>query len=166
MSSNQDSNGVPNWILFLFGGAILGGVMYTIYMQGFLRQDNSVRLRDSQGVAFVVPTTFASAPARNAAAIANGEAPYKQSCAACHGGNREGLVGPALNDAEWLHYNNENDMARMISRGIGAGQLKYKGGAGGPMPARGAPQLNDIQIWETVYYLSANNPSLVKDASP
>ncbi|MBX7057268.1 MAG: cytochrome c [Leptospirales bacterium] len=162
--SHNDTKGVPNWILFLFFGALLAGVGYAIFMQGFLGQSNAQSLRASQGLDFVQPRSVAPPPPRSPAAIASGEKTYQQVCVACHGANREGGAGPSLSDATWLHYDNEVNLGRLIMRGVPGGQTKQPSGT--PMPARGGQSISDVQVWEVVYYLSSKNGSIVKDAAP
>ena len=47
-----------------------------------------------------------------------GEAVYKANCAACHGANMEGLVGPSLVDDEWLHGGELPQITATITNGV------------------------------------------------
>ncbi|HSI91419.1 MAG TPA: c-type cytochrome, partial [Adhaeribacter sp.] len=53
-----------------------------------------------------------------ASAIENGKALYAQNCAACHGQQGEGTVGPNLADEYWLHGGDVNDIFRTIKFGV------------------------------------------------
>ncbi|MCB9683779.1 MAG: c-type cytochrome [Alphaproteobacteria bacterium] len=47
-----------------------------------------------------------------------GEAIFKQNCVACHGENMQGLVGPSLVDAEWIHGGTLEDITHTITNGV------------------------------------------------
>lgn len=53
----------------------------------------------------------------DASAIASGKAVYIQSCAACHGKDGEGVVGPNLTDNYWLHGGSVQDVFKSIKYG-------------------------------------------------
>jgi cytochrome c oxidase cbb3-type subunit 3 len=54
----------------------------------------------------------------DAAAIAAGQALYITNCAACHGKQGEGTVGPNLTDDYWLHGGSINDIFKTIKYGV------------------------------------------------
>ena len=49
---------------------------------------------------------------------AAGAATFASTCATCHGTQGEGLVGPNLTDAYWVHGNTPSDIYRVISEGV------------------------------------------------
>ena len=53
----------------------------------------------------------------DASAIAGGKAVYVQNCAACHGKDGEGVVGPNLTDDYWLHGGSVKDVFKTIKYG-------------------------------------------------
>lgn len=57
---------------------------------------------------------LAAAPER----VAKGKALFAQHCTACHGTAAQGLVGPNLTDAYWLHGGEAADIARSIAYGV------------------------------------------------
>ncbi|MCB1326894.1 MAG: cytochrome c [Spirochaetales bacterium] len=164
-SNEKNSGGIPNWLLFLFFGAVLIGGLYAIYMHGFLGYDRALALRDARGIEYHVPTAgvymFAQIPAKSPAAIASGEASYGQVCAACHGPELRGGVGPNLVDAEWLHMDSPTTLAvaRRVVHGVSASESV----TGGVMPQRGNGQLVDNKIWEVVYFIQSRNPSIADE---
>ena len=43
---------------------------------------------------------------------------YSTNCAMCHGNSGEGLIGPNLTDAYWIHGNSNTDIFDVISNGV------------------------------------------------
>lgn len=158
--SKPDQQGVPNWLLFTVFGSFVVGALYAIFMHGFLDYDRTNAYRVATGQDMVIGQPPVDAPARTPEVIASGEQIYQRACVACHGGNLEGGVGPALNDGEWLHSNKESDLYPLIVNGVGAGQSI----TGVIMPAKGGAAVSDQEIWHVVYYLSAENNSIEQDA--
>lgn len=52
--------------------------------------------------------------------LKGGEALYNQYCIACHGSRGNGGVGPALNDAEWIHGGTADDVIKSVAEGFPA----------------------------------------------
>lgn len=53
----------------------------------------------------------------DAASLADGKTIFKQNCAACHGPEGQGLVGPNFTDDYWLHGGSVNDVFRSVKYG-------------------------------------------------
>ena len=159
---NETQKGTPNWLLFLFFGSLFGGLLYSIFLHGFLDYEPAHSYRAASG-ALYVEAKLSLVPQRTAEGIARGEQSYGQVCVACHGNYGQytaGLLGPNLADSQWLHNNSEKKIAALIMQGIGAAKSITKQ----VMPARGGGNLSDQAVWEVVYYLSAKNRSIVKDS--
>ena len=73
--------------------------------------------------------SIAAACAAPLAHAASGAALYQQNCAACHGAQREGAIGPNLADATWVKVKpNKASLAGFISSGSPeAGMPPFKG---------------------------------------
>ncbi|MEM9935557.1 MAG: cbb3-type cytochrome c oxidase N-terminal domain-containing protein [Bacteroidota bacterium] len=56
----------------------------------------------------------------DAARIANGAGIYVAKCAVCHGQQGEGVIGPNLTDAYWLHGGDVKDVFKTIKYGVEA----------------------------------------------
>jgi cytochrome c oxidase cbb3-type subunit 3 len=56
----------------------------------------------------------------DAAVLTAGKGIFTTNCAACHGANGQGIVGPNLTDDYWLHGNKINDVFKTIKYGVGA----------------------------------------------
>lgn len=52
--------------------------------------------------------------------LKEGKAIYATNCAACHGANGEGIIGPNFTDQYWIHGGNINDLVRIINVGVPA----------------------------------------------
>ena len=71
-------------------------------------------------------------------------------CAACHGVNATGAVGPNLTDKLWLHSKGTyEDIVRQITTGVP--QAQAKGGV--MMPPKGGSGINDAQIRAVAAYV-------------
>jgi len=87
----------------------------------------------------------------DAAALANGKNTFIKNCAACHGQNGEGLVGPNFTDDYWIHGNKINDLFKTIKYGVPAkGMISWQ------------TQLDPNQMQEVASYiltLRGSNPA-------
>jgi len=86
------------------------------------------------------------------AAIAAGDSIFHKSgnCYACHGANAQGLVGPNLTDAEWVHGDGSFDMVvATVTKGI----TKEESKTGVTMPAKGGATLTDDQVKQVAAYV-------------
>lgn len=98
-------------------------------------------------VLIVLGTTPLTAQAEEGSAvtpalIARGDSVYHGpgNCYACHGAKAEGLVGPSLVDAEWIHSKGAyEDILAQVNQGITKEQSK----SGIPMPAKGGSAISD-----------------------
>ena len=72
------------------------------------------------------------------------------NCYACHGSKAEGLVGPNLTDAEWIHSKGTlKDIEAQIMDGI----PKEKSKSGIPMPPRGGATISDVDVKACAAYV-------------
>lgn len=167
--SNQENKdpGTPNWIRFLFVAPLVGGLLYAVFYHGFLAPTADTQYRQSAGLmAFQAAgkIDITPIPARSAAAVEKGAATYKAVCSACHGANLEGVIGPNLSDAVWLHgKTKESELMTLIIKGVSPAEAKQASKQ--MMPSRGGnSSLTNEQLWEVVYFIQSKNPSVVKDA--
>jgi mono/diheme cytochrome c family protein len=86
------------------------------------------------------------------AVIARGDSVFHGSgnCYACHGSKGEGLVGPSLIDAEWIHSKGTpEEIAAQVTTGI----PKEKSKSGIPMPPKGGSSISDDDIKAVAAYV-------------
>ena len=76
------------------------------------------------------------------AALEEGKALYRGLCSGCHGGRGRGGKGPNLTDDRWLHGDKDEDIARVIERGVPKTTMKKLGEA-----------LKDEQIAKIIAYV-------------
>lgn len=131
LESHQDNDGIreydnplPAWFLWLFYGCIAFAGLYAPYYVGYGRAmanaggvgmnlsasggDYLAAVRAEAKIRADAPKVelrgedlmgFLRAPA----SISGGDAVYKANCVACHGDQGQGVVGPNLTDAYWIH---------------------------------------------------------------
>ena len=161
--SNQEDKGVPNWLVFVFFGTMVLGVVYAVFMHGFLGQSTASVLRASSNQQYIVGEV--SKIPRTPEAITQGGQLAGQVCSSCHmaglvGG--DGAQGPNLMDAVWLQgTNSETTLYNLIVKGVAGPEKKSK--YPGNMPARGNLS-NNADVWRVVYWMSSVNRSIKKDA--
>jgi len=121
-------NPIPVWFNVLFYSTVVFGFIYLLVYHVFgwgMHQDQeylhevaqaekakqeylaqSASLVDESSVEF----NEASAPA--------GKAIFMANCAACHGNNGEGTIGPNLTDRHWLHGGEIKDVFKTVKYGV------------------------------------------------
>ena len=168
---NNNQKETPSWIFFSFYASLVFGIVYIIFQHGFLLSQNDFAYRRAYhdyskkiNPLYIEPV-ISIVPKRTPDAIKNGEGNFSKVCVACHGEYgkyKAGLTGVDLSDGNWLHYNNEQKIAKLIVGGVNASMSKTKQ----IMAPRGGSGYTDKQIWEIVYYLSSKNKSIIQDAKP
>jgi cytochrome c oxidase cbb3-type subunit 3 len=51
-------------------------------------------------------------------AITKGKEDYLKNCLACHGADGQGIVGPNLTDAYWIHGSDQQSIVKVIAEGV------------------------------------------------
>jgi len=157
-------NPVPAWLAYLLYASIAFAAGYVLYY-GFNRGPSiqSAYLQESrkleaqwaeyyQNNPIVPPTTEALvAAAKSPDLVAAGEKQFRTSCAACHGEQGEGLIGPNLTDCYWIHGGKLTEIYATIVNGV----------AGQGMPPWGRALPPDLLKGVTAYLrtLQGTNPS-------
>src|SRR5688572_16399227 len=103
-------------------------------------------------VAIPVHGQTAGAGAITPAVIARGDSVFHGAgnCYACHGSKGEGLVGPSLIDAEWIHSKGTiEEIAAQVAKGIPKEQSK----SGIPMPPKGGSSISDEDVKAVAAYV-------------
>lgn len=163
----QADNALPPWWKHIFVACIVFAVCYATYYHLF----SNWKMQDSfntelQAFEKAHPVKEIKAldggqnPLReDAVAVKKGEERFKQNCAACHGQNAEGTVGPSLMDQDWLHGDYDDAIFNVIKNGVNPPNTKT---GRGPMPAKGGASLSDENIYQILAWIATKNPSLKK----
>ena len=104
------------------------------------------RLAVAQSTSAPLPTGVTSAT------IAAGKQVFEGTglCAACHGPEGKGAIGPDLTDATWLHGKGTlTELVALIDTGVPSEDSK----SGTPMPARGGAGLSDDEVKAVAAYV-------------
>lgn len=140
-------NPIPLWMSVIFWATIIFSVLYMPYYH-FFGGDLPVAVYEKEMAAHAAaraeieaarPKTDFSALLANPENLEAGKAVYASTCAACHGQNAEGLVGPGFLNNEWR--NGDGSLASVI-------ELVRKG-----VPDKGMPP------WEMLGDEAVNNVS-------
>ncbi len=160
-------NKIPPWWNFLFYGAIVFAFIYMI--QYHIIEDGNVQQseyqQEMQAAALKLELLTKSGAmiteetvsvATDVATLAAGKEIFAKNCAACHGVNGEGLVGPNFTDEYWIHGGSIKNIFHTIAEGVPAkGMISWKS------------QLSPTQIQEVGSYilsLKGTNPPNQKAA--
>jgi len=160
MADKNQKNQLPGWSIFPASIVIIFGILVGIYYQIFSKETVGLDYKEKAGLLKVEAKLDLIIPQRTPEAIANGEKLYLQVCAACHGQDMKGGVGPNLIDNEWRNPPaKETHLFKLVWNGIPNGNP--------PMPAKGGrTDLTSEQIWQILYYISSKNKNIEKDAIP
>jgi len=150
----EADNVLPRWWLGTLYGTIAFAVFYWIGWQVLhaapsplaAYQGEKARMAADEAARLAADGPLTDerlvAMSRNAAIVSAGEKTFLATCAACHGQNGGGTVGPNLTDKYWIHGGRPGDIVTTIRKG-----WTDKG-----MPAWG-PQLGEDKVREVAAYV-------------
>ncbi len=121
-------NSLPPWWVYMFYGTIIFAITYMIYFTYFDGPTQQMEYDTEVAQAIQKKNEFLKKTAAlvdetsvliltDATALAKGKSGYITKCAACHGMNGEGLVGPNLTDDYWIHGGGIKDIFKTIKYG-------------------------------------------------
>lgn len=125
-------NPMPGWWLWMFWGSIVFAIFYVLGITVFdyvdtyeddlsesLSELNEIRhaYAEANPTLQIDEATLAELVA-NPDMIAAGAEHYALQCAACHGDQGQGLIGPNLTDAYWIHGADNLNVYQVISEGV------------------------------------------------
>lgn len=163
----EADNHLPRWWLWTFYGAIIFSIGYWFYYHeyhmGPTTPEAYARAMAARAAGGEVDETALVALAQDPATVASGRETYSTTCAACHGAEAQGEIGPNLTDPNWLHGGAPLDIYRAVRGGIRAEQARIQGSAG--MPEWG-PQLGERRVQAVVAYLMSLRGTNVSGRPP
>ena len=120
-------NPLPNWWLATLYGAVVFALGYWLYYQTFQMPGLVATLAAEQaeaariaGARAPVTDDLLIALSHDAQVIEKAQATFKTQCVVCHGADAQGLIGPNLTDAFWIHGDRPSDIYKIISGGVAA----------------------------------------------
>jgi len=122
----EEDNHLPNWWLaILFGTIVFGfGYWFVFETTKTLPNPGAEYKLDVAALAKLHPETMPMtneallALASDAAVVSEGQAAFATTCVACHLAQGQGLVGPNLTDAVWIHGGKPTDIQTAIVNGF------------------------------------------------
>lgn len=132
-------NPLPMWWLLTFLGAIIFAFIYYIHYEIGGADTQAIELKKDMAL---IEELKAKAPKKSLGSedelialfaksdnIEKGKAAYLGKCAACHGSEGQGGIGPNLTDEFWLHTNGKaTGLVSVIETGVGdKGMPPWKG---------------------------------------
>ena len=160
MSNTNQKSQLPGWSIFPAALVLIVGILAGVYYTIFSRESVAIDYKEKANILKVKAKLDMVIPQRTPEAIANGKKLFSQICAACHGQDMKGGVGPNLIDNDWRNPPaKETHLFKLVWNGIPSGNP--------PMPAKGGrTDLTSEQVWQVIYYLSSRNKGIEKDAVP
>lgn len=131
-------NPMPKWMANVFWATILWGVAYLVLFPGMnINLLGYSQYKTYEAEVAEAKTRYKTADTADPAALLAsavgdpkaleaGKATYTQSCAACHGAEGQGAIGPSLADAEWVYGSEPAKIAHVIADGTQKGMPPFK----------------------------------------
>lgn len=162
-------NKMPGWYIVSFVGTVIFAVVYLLYFHIFTdwtkegQYAAEVAAHVEQYGTGEMATTGGNPLRGDAAAIAAGQKTFAAVCAACHGPEGKGLIGPDLTDGMWLHGTDgaitEDQIYKVVSGGVMAPEEWKQNPPKGPMPAQEGA-LGSRGVWEVIAFLTDKNKNI------
>ncbi len=127
-------NPLPRWWLVTFYGAVVFAVGYWMYYHTLeagilpraayeaelarIEEQESARLAQLEAAGKGVTEDGFWQLAKDPQAVERGQAVFKQNCLSCHGDRGQGIIGPNLTDAYYIHGPKALDVYKTISSGV------------------------------------------------
>lgn len=119
-------NHLPNWWLFILWTTIVFGFGYWFYYHASGTGPGSMAVYQAEAAEAArkaasnkpVSDETLLALVKDSQSVEQGKAQFLQQCASCHGQKGEGLIGPNLTDAAWLHGGKPMDVHKTVAEGV------------------------------------------------
>jgi cytochrome c oxidase cbb3-type subunit 3 len=124
-------NPMPGWLMAIWWGSLIFSAAYLVFyalsfgeptMESEYRGTAQTELAAIQAHFDANPLVPPSpqnllAGAKDTAVLDAGAARFTKSCAACHGGQAQGLIGPNLTDDRWIHGGSVEQVFQSVAKG-------------------------------------------------
>jgi len=162
-------NKMPSWYIITFVGTVVFAIVYLLnyhVLTGWTKEGQyaaEVAAHVAQYGTGEMQTSGGNPLRGDAGAIASGEKTFGAICAACHGPEGKGNIGPDLTDGEWLHGTegkiSEDQVFQVVLKGKMAPEEWKQNPPKGPMPAHEG-SLGARGVWEVIAFLSEKNKNI------
>lgn len=127
-------NPMPGWWVWTFVATVIFSVFYFVGIEYFgwvdtYEDDLEQSLAELQVIreayaahnpSFEVDEASLATYLDDASAIDAGRSAFTTYCAACHGAEGQGTIGPNLTDDHWIHGGSLTEIYEVIANGVGA----------------------------------------------
>jgi cytochrome c oxidase cbb3-type subunit 3 len=115
-------NPLPDWWVGLFWFTIIWAVGYGLWYHVIADRSDEKQLQEEMAAAEVrwpkQQTVTAAEFTVTPEEATRGQEVFARNCAACHGANMEGVIGPSLIDDEWIHGGQAAEILHTIIEGV------------------------------------------------
>jgi cytochrome c oxidase cbb3-type subunit 3 len=140
----EEDNHLPNWWLFiLFATIVFGfGYWFLFHTTGRFKNPGEVHQAAVEELLKARISANPTSPeailalAKDPTALAEGKQVFTSTCAACHGFQGEGIIGPNLTDNRWIHGYGAADFIKAVNEGYPAKGMPAWGPMIGPDKSR------------------------------
>lgn len=123
------NNKIPPWFMAIFYGSMIWALIYMVDFHilgsGNVQEDEyaaevqvAALEREILNKSGALVSEETVTTLSDAASLASGKDIYIRSCAACHGMEGEGLVGPNFTDEYWIHGGGIKDLFKTVKYGV------------------------------------------------
>ncbi|NVJ02174.1 c-type cytochrome [Myxococcus sp. AM009] len=122
----EHDNHLPNWWLFILWTSIVFSAGYWFWyhiaeagpgqLGEYAAESAAVAKRASGNTP--ASDDMLLALARDMASLESGKQVFQANCAACHGAQGQGLIGPNLTDAYWMHGGGPMAIHKVVADGV------------------------------------------------
>jgi len=119
-------NRLPNWWLGILWGTLVFGLGYWFYYHVTSMGPGQLAAYQSEA-SEAMRRAAANKPisdelllglAKDPQTLGTGQAVFQSQCAACHGAQGEGKIGPNLTDNYWLHGSKPVELHKVVTEGV------------------------------------------------
>lgn len=138
------NNPIPGWLMWILYVSMAFAAVYWVLYPGFWpgasgwdqhkMYQEEVQAADAKYASIRAKMSDINVLITDAKAIAEGKDIFAQNCAACHGVDATGGIGPNLADKEWLYGGNPAQIVKTVSDGTAKGMPAW-GSQLGPVKA-------------------------------
>ena len=140
----EEDNHLPNWWLGILYGSIAFALGYWFIFEVTHAAPNPVAsyrtemdlLARQRASAGPISDDSLAVLAKDPATVGEGKKIFQSTCAPCHGAEGQGVVGPNLTDAFWLHGGQPTAIHKSITEGYPDKGMRAWGPMLGPLRVR------------------------------